>query len=285
MTKNYRDELVGVFGYPVDDNPTVVIQEAGFRALQLPYRYLTIEVKPGDLGRAMDGMRAMNMKGINITMPYKTEVLAYLDGVSNAAAVMGAVNTVYEKDGRYYGENTDGKGFLMALLQGSVPLEGKKAVLLGAGGAARAIAVELANAGAKEIVIVNRSAQRGQALASLLNEKTAAKAQYAAWDKTCAIPQDADIIVNCTSIGFGSDGLGKPDVDYDTLTNSMTVCDVIPNTPRTPFLEQAEKRGARTFDGLTMLINQGVLGFELWTGKEAPVQAMRLALEKEFGLV
>ncbi len=285
MTKNYRDELVGVFGYPVDDNPTVVIQEAGFRALALPYRYLTIEVKPGDLGRAMDGMRAMNMKGINITMPYKTEVLAYLDGVSDAAAVMGAVNTVYEKDGKYYGENTDGKGFLMALLQGNVPPEGKKAVLLGAGGAARAIAVELANAGVREIVIVNRSAARAQELVSLLNEKTTTKAQYAAWDKTCSIPQDADIIVNCTSIGFAPDAPDKPDVDYDSITSSMTVCDVIPNIPRTPFLKEAEKRGARTFDGLSMLVNQGVLGFELWTGKEAPAEAMRMALEKEFGLV
>lgn len=285
MSKNYRDELVGVFGYPVDDNPTVVIQEAAFRALGLPYRYLTIEVRPGDLGHAMDGLRAMNMKGINITMPFKTEVLQYLDEVAPDAAVMGAVNTVYVKDGKLYGENTDGKGFLLALKQGGVELSGKKAVLLGAGGAARAIAVELANAGVKEIVVVNRGTERGEALAALINEKTSAHAEYVKWNGTYPIPADADILVNCTSIGFEPGGQEKPDVDYGAINETMTVCDVIPNTPDTPFLKEAGRRGARIFDGLTMLINQGVLGFELWTGQKAPVDAMRLALEEEFGLI
>lgn len=284
MGKNYRNELVGVLGDPVDDNPCVVVQEAAFRALGLSYRYLTIRVKAGDLERAMDGVRAMNFKGVNITMPFKTEVLQYLDGVSDSAAVMGAVNTVCVRNGKLYGENTDGKGFLMSLLEGNIALEGKKAVLLGAGGAARAIAVELANAGVKQIVIVNRGKERGEALTALINEKTSACAEYIPWDEVYSLPTDADVLVNCTSIGFELGGQGKPNIDYGTISDIMTVCDVVPSATDTPFLTEAKKHGARTFDGLTMLVNQGVLGFELWTEQEAPVDTMRLALEEEFGL-
>ncbi len=118
MRKSYRDELVGVFGCPVDENPTVVMQEAAFSAMGLPYRYLTIMVKPEDLGDAVKGLRAMNFKGINLTIPHKVNVLKYLDVVAEDAALMGAVNTVYVKDGLLYGENTDGKGFLKSLTDG-----------------------------------------------------------------------------------------------------------------------------------------------------------------------
>lgn len=284
MGKIYREKLVGVFGYPVDENPSVVLHESGFAALGLPFRYLTVEVKPGDLKAAIAGMRAMNMKGGNITMPFKTEVIDYLDEVAEDALVMNAVNTIYERDGKYYGENTDGKGFMMALNKGGVSLEGKKAVMLGAGGAAGAIVVELANAGVKEIVVVNRSAERGEALVKRLNDKTSAHAEFVKWDSTYKIPADTDIVVNGTSIGFASAENDKPDIDYDTITAGMTVCDVVPDLT-TPFLKEAEKRGARTFEGITMLINQGVLAFEFWTQTDAPYEVMSDAIKKEFGLI
>ena len=284
MSKSYREELVGVFGCPVDENPTVVIQQAAFRALGLPYRYLTIKVKPEDLQDAIKGLKAMNFKGINLTIPHKVAVLQYLDVVAQDAALMGAVNTVYIKDGLLYGENTDGKGFMKALQDGGVKTQGENAVLLGAGGAARAIAVELAMAGIKHIRILNRSSARGEELAALINEKTQAKAEMILWDQTYAVPQDTAILVNCTSIGLYPDTDKKPDIDYKTLHSGMTVCDVIPNHPDTLFLQEARKVGARTFDGLTMLVNQGTLGFEMWTGVPASAKVMEDALKKEFGI-
>ncbi len=285
MNKCYRDELVGVFGYPIDENPTVVIQEAAFKELGLPYRYLTIEVRPDDLENAMAGLRAMNMKGINLTMPHKVLVLKYLDVVEEDAALMGAVNTVYMKDGRLYGENTDGKGFMQALRDGGVALEGKKAVLLGAGGAARAIAIELAMAGVKQIEIVNRSKERGEELVNLLNDKTSARAVFTLWDEVYRVSENTSLLINATSIGLYPHISQKPNIDYATINKDMVVCDVIPNHPNTLFLQEAQKAGARTFDGLTMLVNQGALGFKMWTGMDAPVKVMEDALKKEFGLI
>ncbi|MDR2900296.1 MAG: shikimate dehydrogenase [Treponema sp.] len=284
MRESYRDELVGVFGSPIDDNPTVIIQEAAFKTLNLPFRYLTIEVKPEDLEKAMDGIRVMNMKGINLTMPHKVKVLQYLDVIADDAKLMGAVNTVYVKDKKLYGENTDGKGFMLALTNGGINVKGKKIVMLGAGGAARAMSVELANAGASCIEIVNRGKERGEELCALLNEKTTLKAHFVLWEKTYKIPEDADILINSTSIGFDPNADQKPNIDYDTLKSSLIVCDVIPNNPHTPFLQEAKTRGCKTFDGLTMLVNQGLLGFRLWTGMDAPADVMTKALKEEFGI-
>lgn len=169
---NYKAELVGVFGHPVDENPTIIMQEAAFRALNLNWRYLTIEVFPADLEDAIKGIRAFNMRGINLTIPHKVEVLKYLDEVTHDAQLMGAVNTVYRRDNQLIGTNTDGKGFLTSLnLDAKIDPRGKKVVILGAGGAARAISVELSLAGVKEITIVNRSPKRGEELVNLLQGK------------------------------------------------------------------------------------------------------------------
>ena len=146
--KNYRAELTGVFGDPVDDNPTGVVEEAAFAAKNLNYRYLTIKVLPEDLGKAMDSVKIFGMKGINLTMPHKIKVLPYLDELSPAAEIIGAVNTVIQKEGKLFGENTDGKGFVTALKNSGETLDKKNVTILGAGGAARAIAVECALNGA-----------------------------------------------------------------------------------------------------------------------------------------
>jgi shikimate dehydrogenase len=281
---NYQAELVGVFGHPVSENPTVVMQEAAFQALRLNWRYLTIEVLPRDLGAAMQGLRAFNMKGINLTIPHKVAVLKYLDEVKPEAAVMGAVNTVVRIGDKLVGENTDGKGFMRSLTQDSnVNPRGSKALVLGAGGAARAITVELALAGARQITIVNRSPERGQALTELLISNTPAKADFVEWQGTFSIPAETDILVNATSIGLFPNVEAKPDIHYDSISSKMVVCDVI-HTPMTPFLREARQRGAKTVDGLGMLVYQGAIGFKLWTGREAPVAAMHQALSKAFGL-
>ena len=280
--KNYRAELTGVFGDPVDDNPTGVVEEAAFAVKNLNYRYLTIKVLPEDLGKAMDSVKIFGMKGINLTMPHKIKVLPYLDELSPAAEIIGAVNTVIQKEGKQFGENTDGKGFVTALKNSGETLDKKNVTILGAGGAARAIAVECALNGAAHINIINRSIEKGEKLASLIQMKTDSSAKYLNWKNNMEIPSDTDILINATSIGFSPNVTDKPDIDYTTITPEMCVCDVIFNPAETIFLKSAAENGAKTITGLGMLVQQAALNFTLWTGVEAPVDVMEDALKKEF---
>lgn len=280
--KNYRAELTGVFGDPVDDNPTGVVEEAAFAAKNLNYRYLTIKVLPEDLGKAMDSVKIFGMKGINLTMPHKIKVLPYLDELSPAAEIIGAVNTVIQKEGKLFGENTDGKGFVTALKNSGETLDKKNVTILGAGGAARAIAVECALNGVAHINIINRSIEKGEKLASLIQMKTDSSAKYLNWKNNMAIPSDTDILINATSIGFSPNVTDKPDIDYTAITPEMCVCDVIFNPAETIFLKSAAENGAKTITGLGMLVQQAALNFTLWTGVEAPVDVMEDALKKEF---
>ena len=280
--KNYRAELTGVFGDPVDDNPTGVVEEAAFAAKNLNYRYLTIKVLPENHRKAMDSVKIFDMKGINLTMPHKIKVLPYLDELSPAAEIIGAVNTVIQKEGRLFGENTDGKGFVTALKNSGETLDKKNVTILGAGGAARAIAVECALNGAAHINIINRSIEKGEELASLIQMKTDSSAKYLNWKNNMEIPSDTDILINATSIGFSPNVTDKPDIDYTTITPEMCVCDVIFNPAETIFLKSAAENGAKTITGLGMLVQQAALNFTLWTGVEAPVDVMEDALKKEF---
>jgi len=198
---------------------------------------------------------------------------------------MGAVNTVRRAGERLIGENTDGKGFLRSLREeAQVNPAGQRVVILGAGGAARAITVELALAGAAQVTVVNRSPARGQALVDLLNERTPTTAVFTPWEGDYALPDGIGLLVNATSIGLFPNVRAKPALDYERIRPQMTVCDVIPNPPHTPFLKEAEARGARTLDGLGMLVYQGAIAFKMWTGREAPVEVMRQALARVFGL-
>lgn len=282
QTVNYKAELVGLFGSPVSENPTIVMQEAAFKATGLYWRYQNFEVPAEHLADAIKGAMAMNLKGINLTIPHKVEVLQYLDEVAPDAALMGAVNTVRREGNKLIGENTDGKGFLKALKNAQVDAKGKDVVILGAGGAARAIGVELALAGVNHLTIVNRSVERGQELSDLLNQKTQTTATFVQWNSTYGVPSSTDILVNATSIGLSPDIDAKPDINYKSLTEGMWVCDVIPNPPHTAFLKKAEAQGAKTLDGLGMLVYQGAIGFTMWTGIEAPVEVMHRALKEVF---
>jgi shikimate dehydrogenase len=277
---SYRAELVGAFGDPIAENPTVVLQEAAFRALDLNWRYLTIEVRAADLAAAMAGMRAMNFRGINLTIPHKVAVLRHLDEIAPDAALIGAVNTVRRDGDRLVGENTDGKGFLRSLQAASIDPRGRRVVILGAGGAARAIAVELALAGASRITVVNRSVERGRALVDGLASTVGATADFEPWTSDHRVPDGTEILVNATSIGLFPGIEAVPAVDVATIRPGMVVCDVIPNPPRTRFLALAEERGATTLDGLGMLVYQGAIAFTMWTGLEAPTDVMRRALRE-----
>ena len=281
MATNNKFELVGVLGYPVAENPTCVMQEAAFAALGLPWRYLTIEVKPEALPDAVRGVRAFGMQGINLTIPHKVAVMPLLDEIAPDAAKIGAVNTVRRRGDRLIGENTDGKGFLRGVREdGGLDPAGKRVVVLGAGGAARAILVELALAGAAHFTIVNRSVERGQALAADLYERTRAAVDFVPWQGSYAVAAQADILVNATSIGLYPDVDAMPAVDLQGVRPSLLVCDVIPNPPETPLVRLASRLGLKTLTGLPMLVYQGAIGFEMWTGLHAPEGVMKAALEK-----
>ena len=200
---NYRAELVAVLGQPVAENPTGVMQEAAFAAAGLDWRYLTIEVAPESLSSAVAGARAMGFQGFNLTIPHKVAVMDFLDEIAPSARLIGAVNTVRREGSRLIGENTDGKGFLRGLrADAGVDPAGKRIVVLGAGGAARAIATELALAQALEITVVNRCEERGRGMTEDLRRAGNTKVKLHSWKGAFAVPADADVLVNATSIGL-----------------------------------------------------------------------------------
>jgi len=278
---NFLSLLTGSFATPAAENPTVAMIEAAYRQLGLDARYINCDVAPEGLADAVRGAVAMGWAGFNCSIPHKIAVTALLDEIAPSAAIIGAVNCVVIRDGRLIGENTDGRGFLMSLGEVVDP-RGRSVVLFGAGGAARAIAVELALAGAGSIRIVNRSARSGEELAALVADKTSATAIYDPWDGSYRIPDGVEIVVNATSIGLHPDVEARPDLDPDTLRPGMVVADVIPNPPRTRLIREAEARGCIALDGLGMLVNQGLISIELWTGRQADPGVMRRKLEGIF---
>jgi shikimate dehydrogenase len=284
--QSFLDNLTGVFGHPVAENPGVVIQEAAFRDLGLErWRFLTVDVEPGQLKEAIEGMKAMKFRGINCTIPHKIEVLKHLDEISESVQLIGAVNTIVNNDGKLFGENTDGKGFMESLANAGVDPKGKRVVILGSGGAARAISVELALAGAKEISVVNRPKGKdlAESLIFLLNEKTEATAKYVEWSGPFSVPSDTDILINATPVGLFPDVNDKPNVDYDSITSDMYVQDVIPNPAFTAFLAEAKKRGAKWQTGMGMLINQAAINIRMWTGKDPNKEVMTRAFQEVIG--
>lgn len=276
----FRQELVGLFGKPVEENPTQAMVEAAFAAAGLDWRYLTIEVDPDDLAEAVRGARAMGFRGFNCTIPHKVAVVEHLDRLSRAATLIGAVNCVVRRGDELVGENTDGAGFLAALGSRRDPA-GLGVVLVGAGGAARAIGVELALAGAAGITVVNRSAERGRELGELL-EPHVDEVLVVELGDGYRVPPDADLVVNATSIGLYPDVAADVPVVLDEVAGRALVADVIPNPPETRFLRRAAAAGCETLDGLEMLVEQGRIGVELWTGTEPDVEVMRDALQEAF---
>ncbi len=281
-TMNFLSKLVGSFSTGSAENPTVAMIEAAFRHHQLDWRYINCEVPPERLGDAVKGAKAMGWMGFNCSIPHKVAVIEHLDGLGESAAIMGAVNCAVRRGDQFIGENTDGKGFLKSLMEAVDP-KGKTIVMFGAGGAARAIGVELALAGASSITVVNRGRERGAALVKLLNEKTPAKAMMVNWPKAFAIPSGTDIVVNATSIGL-SDADAQLDIYLNSLKPGTVVADVIPNPPRTRLVRDATARGCKVIDGLGMLINQGVIGVKYWTGVDVDPVVMRKKLVEIFGM-
>lgn len=269
---SFKKDLVGCFGDPIWDNPTEPMVEAAFQHHQMKFRYVTSLVPADKLKSAFEGVKAMGWKGFNCTIPHKVAIIEHLDGLGESAQLIQAVNCVVERDGKYIGENTDGKGFMESINTLTNP-NGKSVLVFGAGGAARAVTVELALAGVKHITIVNRSMERGRGLIEILKQ-TDVPCELKLWKGDYHIPEHVDIVINCTSIGLSPEVAMVP-VDLSSLKANMIVCDLIVNPPLTPFLIKAKEQGCTTLDGVGMLVNQGRIGIKYWSGIDVDPDIMR----------
>jgi shikimate dehydrogenase len=283
-------KICGIFGNPVEHSLSPLMHNAAFQATGLDYIYIPFKVEKAALPDAIKAVRALNLAGVNITIPHKETVLSYLDEISVEAAFTGAVNTVVNQQGRLYGENTDGRGFIKALSgQSGFNPAGKTALILGAGGAARAVAVQLALSGAAKLVLVNRSRPRAEGLARLIAEKTGVAAAVADWpaeglQPLAGIIANTDLVVQATPLGMYPHLEETVPFPFNSLKQGTVVCDLVYNPARTNFLKKAAQAGAITVNGLGMLVYQGALSFELWTGIPAPIKTMRDALLKALSI-
>ena len=268
--------LTGSFSTPAADNPTVAVMEAAYRHSGLDARYLNCEVAAEHLGDAVRGATAMGWVGFNCSLPHKVAVIEFLDELADSARLIGAVNCAVRSNGRWIGENTDGQGFLASLRSIAAPGE-QRALILGAGGAARAIAVELGLAGASEIWIANRNVTKASDIANLVMSQTSSACSAIEWGTDLTVPESATVVVNATSLGLP--GSGDVQLGFDAIPAGLVVCDVIPNPPDTPFLQRARQAGATTVDGRGMLLNQAAINIKLWTGVDPDHDVMGKALD------
>ena len=282
LMKGPLPSLFFCVGDPVVGNPTEHMVEYAFNALDFPGRYFTSRVTKEELAPALWGLRALGFAGGNVTAPHKQTVLQYLDEISESALLCKAVNTITRKsDGTYYGDNTDGKGFLQSLTERNLSVKNKKIVILGSGGAASAIATELVLAKAAEVVLVNRTEARSRTLAKRLSGITSTVLSVDRWVGTYTIPSDAEVVVQATSVGLFSPTACVA-VAFGTRNSSLIACDVVFNPVQTLFIQRAQEAGCTIVDGLGMLVNQGVLAIQQWTGKVPQSEGMRSALEEAF---
>jgi shikimate dehydrogenase len=262
--------LAAVIGSPVRHSLSPAMHNAAFRAAGLDWIYVALEVAPGEVPAALAGARALHLGGLSVTIPHKEAAAAAVDELSPSAQAVGAVNTVVPAGGgRLRGENTDGAGFLASLGDEGFDPAGRRCLVVGAGGAARAVIHALAGAGAAEVVVVNRSPARAEAAAALAGDRGRTG--------TSADVGGADLVVNATPLGLTGVDIDTLPVDTDLLGPGQLLLDLIPNPAVTPLMRAARARGARAAGGLGMLVHQGALAFELWTGQPAPVAVMRVA--------
>lgn len=282
MTITGETKISGIFGYPVSHSISPAIHNAAFKALGLDMVYLPFEVKPSDLKHAVTGIKALGLLGVNITIPHKETVIKFLDHVSEEAAIIGAVNTIVNKDGQLIGYNTDGRGYASSLREETdFNPKDKNIVMLGSGGAARGILAALAEQKPKAIVIANRTVSRAAMLVRFFKPRFPwIKFEAAGLDKNSLEKhfEDAHLIINATSVGMKQ--AQAIEVPFDALSKNAIVSDIVYNPLKTALLKKAGKLSLATHSGLGMLIHQAALSFNLWTGMDAPIDVMRKAALK-----
>ena len=279
-----QTKIVGIIGDPIKHSRSPQIHNAAIAALGLDYVYVPFHVQPDNLGAAIEGFKVINVVGINVTIPHKQRVIPYLDEISREATLIGAVNTLIFKGGAIIGENTDAPGFLQAMEEDGLDVpQGGSAVVIGAGGSARAIVVALALAGVQTICITNRTVSRAATLATDLSEKMDASIYGIGLDdpKLPNAVGTSQLIVNTASTSMD---ISHPLlIDPEWLEPQSIVYDIVYTPPETRLLQAAAEKECHTIGGLGMLVHQGAIAFEKWTGVNPPVETMRQALQGAFG--
>jgi len=269
--------VCGVIGDPIEHSLSPTIHNAAFNHLKLDFVFLAFRVKAADLENAIRGMRGLGIHGLNVTMPHKSTVIACLDEVDSTVKFLVSANTILNKNGKLSGFSTDGVGALKALRENGVELSEKKVLLLGAGGAAKAIAFALAQE-ARELAILNRASEKSKELAETLgrmfNRKVVGGALSS--DAIAKSLQDSDILINATSVGMHPE-VNQSIVPPQWLRSDLAVMDIVYNPVETKLAKDAKAAGAKVVSGVEMLIYQGAASFEIWTGKSAPIEVMRRA--------
>ncbi len=262
-------KVIGLFGYPVEHSLSPLMHNAAFEYLGLDYCYVTFSVRPETLRDAVRGIRAFNLRGVNVTIPHKENVIPFIDKVSEEASFIGAINTILNSDGTLIGYNTDGRGFMASLAEAGIPVEGKTVLILGAGGACRAISYYLSEKTSK-LLIFDIDKNR---LERLVADLSAIRSNVASM-KSLDNLNNIDMLINATPLGI-KDSDPVP-VNISLITGRMTVCDLIYKD--TTLLKLVSAKGCKTLNGLGMLLHQGVLAFEIWTGIKPPVDIMHMAI-------
>lgn len=273
--------VVGVFGDPVEHSCSPQMHNAAFQAMGLDWVYLAFRVAHEHLHSAVKAVRALNMPGVNVTVPHKVAAVPLVDRLSREAEQTGAVNTMVNENGILTGHNTDVEGFLRCARGAGVTLGGQRVMVLGAGGAARAVVAGLAQVGAAQVVVANRSPHRAAEVAELGN-RLAGHAFAGPCELTAEALKQADegisVFIQTTSVGMYPDVGGALPLPWELVGPDTWVVDLVYNPPRTRLLALAEQRGARCVGGVEMLVQQGAASLELWSKREAPVPVMREAL-------
>ena len=277
MAISGKTRVCGVIGDPIEHSLSPTIQNAAFRHLKLDFVFLAFRVKAVNLEKAIRGMQGLAIHGLNVTMPHKSAVVDFLDEVDSTVKFLGSANTILNRNGELSGFSTDGVGALRALRENDVSLSGNKVLLLGAGGAAKAIAFALAPE-VGELAILNRSAEKAETLAenlkSISNLKVVGSVLSA--DAIAENLQEADVLVNATSAGM-KPNLYQSLVASQLLRSDLTVMDIVYNPVETKLAKDAKAAGAKVISGVEMLIYQGAASYEIWTGRSAPIEVMRKA--------
>jgi shikimate dehydrogenase len=283
MVISGKTRVCGVIGDPITHTLSPAMHNAAFNHLNLDFVFLAFRVKAAELENAMHGMRGLGVHGLNVTMPHKATVTRYLDEADSTVKFLGSANTILNDDGRLFGFNTDGVGALRALRENGVTPKGKKVLLLGAGGAAKAIAYSLAKE-VKGLCILNRAPEKAKALADALSQMFGKKIVGGALSSNAIQRnlQDADILVNATSVGMHPD-ISQSLVAPQWLKSTLCVMDIVYNPVETKLAKDAKAVGAHVISGVEMLLYQGAASFEIWTGCVAPIEVMRNAVLSKLG--
>jgi len=276
-----QTRTLGVIGWPVEHSLSPAMHNAALREMGLNWAYLAFAVEPERVAEAVAAVRGLGLVGLNVTIPHKQAVAGLMDELDDAASALGAVNTIVRSEDRLIGFNTDGPGFLRSLQERGHTVEGRRVAIIGAGGAARSVAYATARAGAASIDLLNRTAEKAEAVARLAQEKGTARRVNTSGlegERAREAVSSADVVVDCTSVGMYPNVNEGPVVPGQWLRPGQVVVDLTYNPRETTLLRAALEQGAEVVDGTGMLVHQGAISLLHWSGREAPVEVMREAL-------